>query len=136
MKRRSKKTVRLLFISVAALICSSCGSTLPKSIQHDVDSKKVTYIGSTAILISITKLHSAKTAEGKLQVKLNIANKTFAPRRNIWVEVMVMFKDSGGFVLNSTEWQSLMVSKDSELAYSVVSPDAHADDFSISIRKR
>jgi len=136
MIRRSKNSV-MFFIYAAALITfSSCSSAMPKSTHDTVKSKKIIYIGSIAILTDITKLKADRTAKGVLRVNLNIANKTFAPRRNIWVEVMARFKDSSGFVLSTTEWHALMVSKDSELSYSIMSPDAHAEDFAVSIRKR
>jgi len=136
MRRRSKNTEIFLISAAALIIFSSCGPALPKSTQDSVDSKRVNYIGSTAILTKIGKLQVDKNPEGKLMVKFDIVNKTFAPRRNIWVEVMAVFKDASGFVIHSTQWRSLMVSKDSDLPYSVLSPDAHAADFSISIRKR
>ena len=134
-----KKLLCPLFaLSAAALLLAGCshgGAYAPvNTTKFDLENRATFVDMSAGAQRSVTcsGLQQTKLPDGRLQVVANVRNRE---ERRIQVQINCEFKDAQGFPVDSTPWQTLILTENGQEGVSFVSANNKAERYTIRVRE-
>jgi hypothetical protein len=130
--------VNLLGAAGAALVlngCASGGAYLPKNTtkyDYENTSNFVDMDARVQRSVTCSGIQETRLPDGRLQVSANIRNRE---ERRIQVQVQCEFKDGQGFALDSTPWNTLILTERGQETATFTSMNDKAQRFTIRARE-
>jgi uncharacterized protein YcfL len=130
----------LMIAGTAALLICGCtttehGAYLPENsgqFNQETTAKFVLMDPGAQKSITTSGLLESRTTDGKLQVAANVRNRE---NRRLQVQVNCDFKDEQGFVIESTPWQTLILTENSQETVRFPAASLQAKNYTIRIRE-
>jgi uncharacterized protein YcfL len=130
----------LMIAGTAALLISGCttpehGAYLPENatkFNQETTAKFVLMDPGAQKSVTASSLQEGKTTDGKMQVAANVRNRE---NRRLQVQVNCDFKDDQGFVVESTPWQTLILTENGQETVRFDAANAAAKNYTIRIRE-
>lgn len=133
-----KKHLLVFSLAVAAVMfggCRSGGAYLPKNTtEYDVENTANFVLMDSMVQRSVTSSGIQQTTlpDGRLQVVANIRNRE---GRRIQVQVQCEFKDAQGFTIDSTPWNTLILTERGQESVKFVSMNPQAVRYTVRVRQ-
>lgn len=137
--------MRNILPSVVALACvaaplSGCktpetGALLPENTTNynqEVTANFVAMDRGAQRSVSCPGIQKKVLEDGRLQLAVNVRNRE---NRRIQVQINCEFKDEQGFAVDSTPWQTLILTENSIETVPFTSMNARAKDFTVRVRE-
>lgn len=115
--------------------CQSGGAYLPKNTtKYNVEDSTNFVLLDAQVQRSVTSsgIQETRLADGRLQVMANVRNRE---GRRIQVQVNCEFKDASGHVIDSTPFQTLILSERAQESVKFVSMNDKAVRYTIRVRQ-
>lgn|SRR5687767_1272523 len=130
----------LLALGTAALLGAGCATggegvyTPESTTQYDYENREKFVLMDSGAQRSVTAstLQENRLPDGRLDVAANVRNRE---NRRIQVQVNCEFKDAQGFTLDSTPWQTLILTENGQETIRFASMNNHAQRYTIRIRQ-
>jgi uncharacterized protein YcfL len=124
----------------AALLIGGCttpehGAYLPENatkFNQETTAKFVLMDPGAQKSVTTSGLQEGRSADGKLQVAANVRNRE---NRRLQVQVNCDFKDAQGFVVESTPWQTLILTENGQETVRFAAANTDAKNYTIRIRE-
>jgi len=124
------KTLILPILAVALI--TGC-ATHQKTAEPAVPSDKFQWMDSGAHQsVAADALRETRMSDGRLDVAANVRNRE---NRRIQVQVNCEFKDAQGYTVDSTPWQTLVLTENAQETVRFASMNADASRYTIRIRQ-
>lgn len=133
-----KKLLCLSLAASAALFvtgCASRGAYAPvDTTKYDLENKSNFVLMDRRVQRSITSsgIQETKLPDGRLQVVANVRNRE---ERRIQVQVQCEFKDAQGFAIDSTPWNTLILTELSQESVKFISLNDQAVRYTVRVRE-
>lgn len=133
-----KKHLLVFSLAVAAVMfggCRSGGAYLPKNTtEYDVENTANFVLMDSMVQRSVTSSGIQQTTlpDGRLQVVANIRNRE---GRRIQVQAQCEFKDAQGFTIDSTPWNTLILTERGQESVKFVSMNPQAVRYTVRVRQ-
>ncbi len=136
-------TMKKYLVSMAAAVaaalgflgCHAGGAYEPvNTAQYDLeDSSNLVLLGST-VQHSVTSpgLQQTTLPDGRMEVVANLRNRE---SRRIQVQVQCEFKDSQGFTIDSSTWNTVILSENGQESVRFVSANERPTRFTVRVRE-
>ena len=134
---KSKLTILLAIgtIIIAAAGCQHGGAYEPvNTTQYDLENRANFVLMDSGAQRSITSsgIQQTTLSDGRLRIAANIRNQE---NRRIQVQVQCEFKDEQGFTIDSTPWQTLILTENGQETVSFDSMNAQARRYTVRVRE-
>ncbi len=137
-----KKTVfTLLCAPGLLLLAGGCASTYDKGAyapqsatksSQEINAKFVLLDPGTQYSVTCASLQEGKTPDGRLQVKANVRNRE---NRRLEVQMNCVFKDSQGFTVDETPFESLILTENEMRGVEFTAMNDKAKTYTIRVRQ-
>jgi uncharacterized protein YcfL len=133
-----KKTLSILAgaaVAIAASGCQSGGAYQPKNAtKFNYEDTSNFVLMDRMVQRSVTSSGIQETAlpDGRLKVAANIRNRE---TRRIQVQVQCVFKDAQGFEVDSTPWNTLILTENAQDTVSFTSMNNQAKRYTVRVRQ-
>lgn len=135
-----KKTILpLIAIASAAVLTASCrtgGGAYPaqNATKYDVENNASFVAMDSGAQQSVTAsaIQERMTPDGRLEVAANMRNRL---NRRIEVQVNCEFKDPQGFAIDSTPWQTLILTENAQETVRFAALNSQAKRYTIRVRE-
>lgn len=135
-----KSQLVLLFtLATAALFTAGCktheGAYTPvNATKFDTENKAGFVLMDPGAQRSVTcsGIQQATLADGRLEVAANVRNRE---NRRIQVQINCEFKDEQGFAVDSTPWQTLILTENGQETVRFTSMNSQAKKYTIRVRE-
>jgi uncharacterized protein YcfL len=127
--------VALLALAGAGCKSSETGAFTPQNTtSFDTENREKFVLMDPGAQRSVTcsGLQEATLADGRLEVAANVRNRE---NRRIQVQINCEFKDAQGFALDSTPWQTLILTENGQETVRFASMNAAAKRYTIRVRE-
>jgi len=134
------KTVIALF-SVAVLVIASGCATSETGAYAPQNSDQFNYEATAPFVlmdkgaqnsVTVADIHSETLPDGRLQVAANVRNRE---NRRIQVQANCEFKNTDGFAVDSSPWQTLILTENSTETIQFASMNKDAKRYTIRVRE-
>lgn len=127
----------LSIVSAAGLLagCAHGGAYLPKNTtkyDYENTSNFVDMDARVQRSVTCSGVQETRLPDGRLQVAANIRNRE---ERRIQVQVQCEFKDGQGFAIDSTPWNTLVLTERGQETVSFTSMNSKAQRYTIRVRE-
>ena len=115
--------------------CQSGGAFLPKNTtKYNVEDSSNFVLMDSMVQRSVTSpgIQTNRLPDGRLEVVANIRNRE---GRRIQVQVQCVFKDGQGFEVDSTPWNTLILTERAQESVRFVSLNNQAQRFTVRVRQ-
>ena len=115
--------------------CSTGGAKVPvNTTKFDTENKEKFVLMDDAAQRSVTcsGLQEGATADGRLDVAANVRNRE---SRRIEVQINCEFKDAQGFTIDSTPWQTLILTENGQESVRFTAMNDKAKRYTIRVRQ-
>ena len=123
--------------SVAVLLngCASGGAYLPKNTtkyDYENTSNFVDMDARVQRSVTCSGVQESRLPDGRLQISANVRNRE---ERRIQVQAQCEFKDAQGFAIDSTPWNTLVLTERGQETVSFTSMNDKAQRYTIRVRE-
>ena len=130
----------LTIAATAALLITGCstpehGAYLPENttkFNQETTSKFVLMDPGAQKSVTASSLQEGRSTDGNLQVAANVRNRE---NRRLQVQVNCDFKDAQGFVVESTPWQTLILTENGQETVRFAAANNQAQHYTIRVRE-
>jgi len=128
----------LLSIPALALVFTGCqgeGAYVPKNTtKFNLEETEKFVLMDRRVQRSVTSsgLQETRLADGRLEVAANVRNRE---TRRIQVQIQCEFKDGQGFVVDSTPWNTLILTENGQESVRFTSMNDKAQRYTIRVRQ-
>lgn len=114
--------------------CQSGGPYAPKNVGNSLEDSAPVVLMDSRVRRSVTSSGVQETAlsDGRLQVVANLRN---LESRRIEVQTQCEFKDAQGFPVDSTPWQTLVLTENAQEGVKFTSLNDKAKRYTIRVRE-
>jgi uncharacterized protein YcfL len=114
--------------------CQSSGPYAPVTSKNDLENSEPVVLMDSRVQHSVTSSGVQETAlsDGRLQVIANLRN---LESRRIEVQTQCEFKDAQGFPVDSTPWQTLVLTENAQEGVKFTSMNEKAKRYTIRVRE-
>ena len=128
-----KLTTPILALALAAVLGTGCATKQNGAQQADPNAGKFELMDAGAQRsVAASGLRETRLADGRLDVAANVRN---LENRRIQVQVNCEFKDSQGYTIDATPWQTLVLTENSQETVRFASMNNRASGYLIRIRQ-
>jgi uncharacterized protein YcfL len=133
-----KNLLSLLAVSTLLLGgagCQSGGAYLPKNAtKYNYEDSSNLVLMDSMVQRSVTSpgLQETTLPDGRLQVVANVRNRE---TRRIQVQVQCVFKDAQGFEVDSTPWNTLILTENAQESVKFISMNNQARRYTVRVRQ-
>lgn len=131
-----KKLIIPLFALVALFGCATGEGvyTPQNTTRYDYENREkfVLMDAGTQRSVTASTLREERTPDGRMDVAANVRNRE---NRRIQVQVNCEFKDAQGFAIESTPWQTLILTENGQETIRFASTNNKAQRYTIRIRQ-
>lgn len=125
-------------LATLAFIASGCahgGAYAPKNAtKYDLENRAnfVDMDPGTQRSVTCSGVQQTRLPDGRLQVVANVRNRE---NRRLQVQTNCEFKDEQGFPVDSTPWQTLILTENGQEGVQFISANAKASKYTVRIRE-
>jgi hypothetical protein len=115
--------------------CATEGAYLPQNAtKYDYENSSNFVLMDAGVQSSVTapNMQETRLPDGRLQVATNIRNRE---SRRIQVQVQCEFKDAQGFAIDSTPWNTLILTENGQETVSFTSMNNQAQRYTVRVRQ-
>jgi hypothetical protein len=135
-----KKQIVLFSLAMAAVVASGC-KTQEEGVYAPVNATKYDYENVSKFVlmdpgaqrsVTASTLQERTLDDGRLEVAANVRNRE---NRRLEVQVNCEFKDAQGFAIDSTPWQTLILTENGQETVRFAAMNNQAKKYTIRIRE-
>ena len=135
------RSITPIFALAAALVSAGCATHSGEGVYAPQNTTKYNYENSEKFVLmdagaqrSVTAntLQEARLPDGRLDVAANVRNRD---NKRIQVQVNCEFKDAQGLTIDSTPWQTLVLTENGQETVRFASMNSQASRYTIRIRQ-
>ena len=123
------KRILIPMLALASIVLSSCTTT---KLAVDNNSNFVLMDAAVQRSITSTGIQQKLLPDGRIGLAANIRN---LEGRRIQVQINCEFKDEQGFTIDSTPWQTLILTENAQETVPFESANAQAKKYTIRVRE-
>ncbi|NQU75655.1 MAG: hypothetical protein HQ546_04970 [Planctomycetes bacterium] len=124
----------VLLVALTAALLSGCSpKPVPGTPEMPLQLREKIIAKDSKLSRHLRVVHhkAERTNGGLLQVKLGLDN---ADDDQLWCDIQVVFRDSDGFEIESTNWQPLLLTADQVTYYETKSLSPKAADYTVFLK--